>query len=343
MATTRTTTATALPASALARAACSVSDEHPQAAGRAVALNAEGGAPEWIMLYPAGRLVVGRDKRRFTVQDPAAVIAATRPMLPLVIDYEHDFELRSPGQDTPAAGWIEDLEVRDGAIWGRVAWAERAANAIAGREWRFISPVLLFRRDTDPMEVVALASAGLTHRPNLDLKALNRAAHTPTEDPVKDLLIKLFGLKADATDADIIAAANALKVEHDKALNSVATAYVPKAQHDETVAALNKARGELEAIAEAGRKARATELIDGAVSAGKIAPAARDAYLALANNSFDATKAAIDAMPVVLQPGADKTAKADPAAANARALTAEEKALCAQLGVAEADFLKAAA
>ncbi|MCO4053410.1 MAG: hypothetical protein HEQ16_05045 [Bosea sp.] len=332
---------------ALQRALCSAAADMPQAAGRAVALNAAGGAPDWIMLYPAGRLVVGRDKRRFHVSDPEAIVAMTRPMLPLVIDYEHDFELRSPGDDTPAAGWIEELEVRDGAIWGRVDWSARAANSIAAREWRFISPVLLYRRETDPMEVAAIASAGLTHRPNLDLKALNRAAPSTMpskEDPVKELLIKLLGLKPDASDAEIVSACNALKVEHDKALNaqSDVTRFVPKAQHDETLAALNKARAELDAIAEADRKARAGSLVDDAVKAGKIAPAAREAYVALALNSFDATKAAIEAMPAVLTPGADPEPKTDPAS-TAGALTTEEKALCSTLGIDEAAYRKAAA
>lgn len=330
------------------RAPCSAASDLPQAAGRAVALNAAGGAPEWIMLYPAGRLVVGRDKRRFHVHDPEAIVAMTRPLLPLVIDYEHDFEMRSPGDDTPAAGWVEEVEVRDGAIWGRVDWSARAANSIAAREWRFVSPVLLYRRDTDPMEVAAIASAGLTHRPNLDLKALNARTHVTKEDPVKDLLIKLFGLKADASDAEIIAAANALKVEHDKALNSARekeasdlSRFVPKAQHDETVAALNAANGKLAERDKADAKSAAEALVDDAVKGGKVAPAARDSYLALALNNFDGTKAALDLMPAVLAAGQAEV-KADPAAAGG-ALSAEEKALCSTLGIDEAAYRKAAA
>jgi phage I-like protein len=309
-----------------------------------MALNAESGAPEWIMLFPNGRMVVGRDKRQFLVNDPEAVAANSRPLLPLVIDYEHDFEMRSPGDDTPAAGWIEELEVRDGAIWGRASWSARAANAIAGKEWRFISPVLLYRRDTDPMEVAAIASAGLTHRPNLDLKALNRASSVPKEDPVKDLLIKLFGLKADASDADIIAAANALKTDHDKALNSQndLTRFVPKSQHDETVAALNAANTRLADRDKADAKRAAEALVDDAVKGGKVAPAARDSYLALALNNFDGTRAALDLMPAVLA-GGQADIKADPATAGGGTLTADEKALCSTLGITEEDFRKAAA
>ena len=56
-------------------------------AAEALALNAEGSAPEWVMLWPQGKLVVGRDKRSFVIHDPEAIIAATRPRLPLLVEW----------------------------------------------------------------------------------------------------------------------------------------------------------------------------------------------------------------------------------------------------------------
>jgi phage I-like protein len=204
--------------------------------------------------------------------------------------------------------------------------------------------VLLHHRDTDPMQVVAICSAGLTHRPNLDLKALNRAG-APPEDIMKDLLIKLLGLKADASDAEIVAAVNSLKADHDKALNAAQTPdparFVPKAQHEETVAALNTARADLAARDTADKSARADKLVDDAIAGGKLVPAVRDHYVGLALNNYEGTKAALDAMPSILAAGSGTVPVADPA--TGAVLTADEKAMCSRLGLAEQDYLKARA
>ena len=87
-------------------------------------------APEWIELLPAG-VFYGRDGRGpFRLDDPAAVIASTTAMqmnAGLPIDYDHATDFGAPeGRPAPAAGWIRELEVRDGAVWGRVEWTARA-------------------------------------------------------------------------------------------------------------------------------------------------------------------------------------------------------------------------
>ena len=59
------------------------------------------------------------------------------------------------------------------------------------------------------------------------------------------------------------------------------------------------------------------------MQAGKVAPGAKDHFAVMAQNNFDATKAAIDAMPVILKAGDQPEVKTDPAAP-AGALTADE-------------------
>jgi phage I-like protein len=86
-------------------------------------------APEWIELLPAG-VFYGRDGRGpFRLDDPAAVIASTTAMqmnAGLPIDYDHATDFGAPeGRPAPAAGWIRELEVRTGAVWGRVEWTAR--------------------------------------------------------------------------------------------------------------------------------------------------------------------------------------------------------------------------
>lgn len=135
------------------------------------ALAAESGAPEWVQLMPAGPAVTGRDGRAWTIPDPTAL--ASRSHVPFAFDWEHAQDLRAPsGEPAPAAGWVEELEVRGGAIWARVDWTERAKTAIAAREYRFVSPAFTFSPASG--EVAQIMGAALVNRPNFDMAALNR-------------------------------------------------------------------------------------------------------------------------------------------------------------------------
>lgn len=115
--------------------------------------------PEWVELIPAGTFS-GRDGRGPYTLDPQAVIGAfEKGGIDLPVDYDHQtLEAEAKAGPVPAAGWIKALEVRDGALWGRVAWTPRAAELIAAREYRFLSPV--FRHDKKG-RVLALEGAGL--------------------------------------------------------------------------------------------------------------------------------------------------------------------------------------
>lgn len=296
----------------------------------ALALNLEdGAAPKWVMLWPQGRLVVGRDKREFVIHDPEAIIGATRPRLPLLVDYEHDFERRRPGDETPAAGWIEELEVRDGAIWGRVEWTAKASNAIAEKEYRFHSPIYLCRQKTAPLEVVALCGAGLTHAPNLDFTALN----SEQDDIMEKDLLKALGLPETATAAEAIMAANALRTPSlDK--------FVPRAELDAALTRATNAETRLRDRDQADADSAALALVEKAIADGKVAPASKEHFLELAKNSRETVEKYLESAPAILTPGEDKDLKkGEPGKGGA--LSAEEKAMCSQLSISEEQFIKA--
>ncbi|MGU5583286.1 phage protease [Aeromonas hydrophila] len=130
------------------------------------------GAPEWVQIMPSGPEIKGLDGRKWNMKDPAKLIDMFKNMgLPLVIDYEHGQELKAPeGEEAPAAGWIEDLELRNGELWAKVSWTERAAKAINSREYRFLSPAFAYDAS---MEILSLSSVALTNKPNLVMTALN--------------------------------------------------------------------------------------------------------------------------------------------------------------------------
>lgn len=129
--------------------------------------------PDSIELIPAGPAIIGADGRQWLNDMPERVVAAFAARnKPLVVDYEHASEHRAPqGLDAPAAGWIDRLEIRTGAIWGHVEWTAHARQRIQAREYRFISPVFTFEKASS--RIVALQSAALTNQPNLNLTALN--------------------------------------------------------------------------------------------------------------------------------------------------------------------------
>lgn len=129
-------------------------------------------APEWVQVLPSGPFIKGVDGRNWTMRDPKLIVDAFELNdLPMVIDYEHGQEIKAPkGEEAPAAGWIDKLEVRDGQVWARVDWTEKAAKAINSREYRFLSPAFVFNSDK---EIINMSSVGLTNKPNLVMQALN--------------------------------------------------------------------------------------------------------------------------------------------------------------------------
>ena len=105
---------------------------------------AAGGAPEWVHLFPDGKMT-GRDGRSFDLVDPAAVVLAFQSAgIDLVVDYEHanDRPEIKTGGPVPAAGWIKELKADATGLWGRVEWTVTAAELISNREYRYLSPAM---------------------------------------------------------------------------------------------------------------------------------------------------------------------------------------------------------
>ncbi|GAP66271.1 Mu-like prophage I protein [Mizugakiibacter sediminis] len=305
--------------------------------------SAEGAAPTWVELIPAGPDVVGRDGRRWTF-DPAAadaVLAAfAQRGIDLLIDWEHASETRAPnGLEAPAAGWTQQLELRDGnALWGRVEWTPRAAQQIADREYRFLSPVFEYEPATG--RIVRLVSAALTNKPNLPLKALNQ------ENPSVSLsaaLAAALGLATDATDEAAVAAVNQLKATATAANREQTPSldkYVPRADYDQVLARATNAEQALAERKRADHKAAVDAAIDAALKAGKIAPASADYYRATCaeQDGLERFKAFVATAPGIADPSGLDGRKP---AGTATALNAEEQAVARAFGMSAEDYAKA--
>jgi phage I-like protein len=183
-------------------------------------LNA-GAAPEWIEVIPAGTFATRDGRGPYRNTNPDAVIAATAALdmsAGLPIDYDHATDLAAPeGRPAPAAGWIKQLEVRGGAIWARVEWTEKGAQAVGAGEWRYVSPV--FSYDPETMEVAQLQRAALTNNPNLYMTAIASRQENlaVTHDEFRSKMAKMCHLSADASHEEICAAVEKLFKSRDDA------------------------------------------------------------------------------------------------------------------------------
>ncbi len=312
--------------------------------------DATAAAPEWIELLPAG-VFYGRDGRGpFRLDDPTAVIASTTALqmnAGLPIDYDHATDFGAPeGRPAPAAGWIRELEVRSGAVWGRVEWTARAASSIVAREYRYVSPVFQF----DPKDgvVTRLLRAGLTNNPNLHLTAIaasrTAAAHNQTKDeqmefPTQELR-ELLNLDGDATVADVVAKVRELRAAGDAAASQSTSTHAHDPAHYVAIAEFERALTELNALKADRARERAAHTVEDAIRAGKIVPAQREwaiAYCAADARGFNAFAAK---QPSILgenlglsgQPPADRRADVG--------LNAAELAICAQLGLKHSEFVR---
>jgi len=281
-----------------------------------VALAFEGTVPDWVEIIPA--TPDGRDGRAWTLDDPATVAAETlADGQPVPVDWEHATEIKAPqGEEAPAAGWIEELQARNGALWGRVAWTPRATEQISRREYRFLSPAILY--EADSRRIRRISSVALTNKPNFALPALNREAPSMT---LPLAVCTALGLAADASEAQAVEKIDALKGDLTTALNRAETPplekFVPRADYD---AALNRATV-AEATLAGERRVKLDADIDaainGAMQAGKITPATKGFYTGLCrrDGGLDEFRKFLDAAPVVLSPAAVVTGQAKTAIA----------------------------
>lgn len=240
------------------------------------------------------------------------------------------------GERADAVGWIRDLDVRDGAIWGRVEWTETGREAVASRAYRFLSPTFNFDRLTGAMR--RIVSAGLTNVPNFTMPAMNRSQE---EIPMDPEVLKALGLPPDAGPAAAVSAINALKSAEATALNRAQNPdpeqFVPRADYELVTNRVSA----LEAEAMTRTEAEIAAAVDAAVAAGKVAPVSKDYHLAScrAEGGLARFQALVEVSPPIA--GGSKP-KADRAPGKA-ALTADELAVCRQMGMSPEDFAAARA
>lgn len=326
---------------ALAVALCATS-EHAHAYSAALCFALDQGeepnldTPQWHELIPAPNakgIIQGVDGRWWRMADPNAVAANFSLALP--VDVNHASELQAPkGQESPARGWIEALEVRNGAIWGRVDWNAEGRAAIKGKQYRYLSPV--FRFDPKTREIQRLTSVALVNDPNFHL-ALNRAIDQETP-AVDEAIRKALGLPEAATPDQAVTAINALQNKASASTNL--NEYVPRADYDTAVNRATTAEAALAQQKKAQHQAEVDAAIADALKAGKITPATADYHKACcaAEGGLERFKAFVQSAPTIADDaglGGRQVPGTDP-----KALNAATKTIAAMFGNSDEDIRK---
>lgn len=317
----------------------------------------EGDAPEWVHLLPAGtfRGVDGRGP--YVLHSPQAVIQASK--LPLPIDESHATDLAEPhGGPAPARGWIVELQAREDGVWGRVDWTPTGRGLVVERAYRGISPVFTHARQGG--RVVGLVRAALTNNPNL-----NQLTTLHTQEHSMDFIAQLrtlHSLPAEADEAAVLQAcraAHTATTQHAAQLAAICAAAGITATQDAAAisTALATARAQtgdvaplrqevvalqtqLQTVRAEQARGAATALVDAAMKAGKpITQVLRDHYIARATADLAAVQRELDALPSINAGGIVKP----PAEGAKDAVSAEEKAVLALMGVDPEAFKKARA
>jgi phage I-like protein len=176
-----------------------------------------------FQVFPPGEFRAGdgrpQDAPYWIVANPQAVLAkAAGRKNDFLIDYEHQSLVAARnGQPAPAAGWFaaSALEWREGGgmFVNTAKMTAKATQMIDGDEYRYISPVFLYDKAGNVLE---LLSVGLTNDPALDGMAGIAAAASKfldlnEETQVEKELLDALGLADGAKVKDAVAAIAALK------------------------------------------------------------------------------------------------------------------------------------
>lgn len=166
-----------------------------------------GECPDKIKILPVGR--INSEKGDFVVDEEsynAMKAEMQRRGIDIVIDYEHQ---TLQDVQAPASGWVKELIYTPEAIIAKVEWTQKAQEYLKNKEYRYLSPVVLIRKEDN--KAVALHSLALTNTPAINgMFAIVNSANIETENDTggkgMDLqkLKELLGLPADAAEETIM-------------------------------------------------------------------------------------------------------------------------------------------
>lgn len=339
-----------------------------------------------IQVTPAGtfRPRDGRklhvDAWRINAELAAKVIARfNENKTPLVVDYEHQtLQADENGQPAPAAGFIRELEWREGqGLFAKVELTRRAREYVANGEYRYFSPVLVF--DKTSGDVRALLMGALTNNPALDgmapIEMRAAARFNLTEEPAtmnKHLLALCVAL-ALTTDnqteeqleaaalkrikdlqgtGDLAALRKELGLKDDAGAEEINTAVAalkaakatgtPDPAKYVEVGVVEQLRNDLAALSAKDLAREIDDLVKPALEDGRLLAAQEKWARDLGKKDIAALKAYLEsAQPIAALRGSQTGGQPPAGGTDENGLTADELAVCKATGVDPKDFAAA--
>jgi len=320
--------------------------------------------PDWIMLLPAGAMVMTHDGRGpYPVRNRKAIVARSLQFeRGMVLDENHSTDVAAPrGEPAPARGWITALEDRADGIYGKVDWTPAGRALMADKAYRFVSPAVV--HDSKTNEVLAIARASLVNKPNLRGMA---SLHSEQDMNLLQTLLAKLGLADTTSEATLIATVESLHAEHTAAATTLQAQIDPIAEaaglkKGATVEAVLGAVGTLKVgggtaaqvvalqqelaattttlngLLEDGKRDKATAFVDGAIAAKTVGVSVlRDHYITRHMENPAAVEKEIAALPKL---GASHTTIVPPTAKKGD-LDATQRQAIALMGVDPEAFKK---
>jgi len=274
------------------------------------------------------------------------IAAATARPTPYVIDFDHQtLHVEKNGQPAPAAGWFHKLEWRDGVglFAVDVKWTAKAAAMIDAGEYKFISPVIGY---ADSGDVTGLFMAALTNNPailgmdevltaaaSMQFASLN--AVPPTQElstmTLLQKLIAVLKLPDDSVDDAVVDAVQVLvDAKAPDAAKPDPAKFVP-------VAALTALHSQMAALNSQLNTKTLDAVIKDGIDSGRLLPSMVEWAREYGTQNTAALSAYIASLPVIAALNGTQTNNQPPVKTGA--LNESQVALCAAMGVSQADFI----
>jgi len=305
--------------------------------------------PEWIHVLPMGKATPVDGRRPFHVTDDGLrLVMEERQQLgrDLHCDYHHQsLWAQFTGAEAPAAGWVEQLEVRETGLWAKMEWTDKAKERLAAREFRYLSPVI-YTRKKDRV-VVGLHSVALTNTPALNqlepVVNSQQGEDEPMDKKLKEALEAAFG--EGLSEEQYAEKLSALAAQ--KPLGEVAkvVGLSATATSTEICRVVRELQGkhvvsveEHTALREEVDRLKAERVVDEALSAGKLTPAQKDWAMNYASDDLDGFSSFLKTQGTQVPVGNAQAPQAD---GEQQALTAEEKEVAELYDLTEEEMLAA--
>lgn len=216
----------------------------------------------------------------------------------IMFDYGHE-SIWSSG--AIAAGWSarKSAEAReDGLYIDYPEFTEAATARVNAKEYRYFSPAYFLEGiDKKGKNIGAvLHSVALVNKPYMD-KEINHIGNSQKqqENKMNPQILKFLGLSETATEAEVEAKLNSLRVEN-KLNTDASVDDILDAIKNSSTNQTNALEDRVKALENDKKLGKIEALVNSAIDDGKILPAQKQVYVNAAEKDFAGTKTILDAI-----------------------------------------------